>query len=79
MKKYRFFINKNLYVNDNFYLFFDYYYKIHNILKLKIGEIIFLFNNDSVEIKSIIIKYGFNYVVIKKLQTFFLTKNFFLI
>ena len=78
MNKYRFFVNKNLIDNTNFYLFFDYYYKIHNILKLRIGDIIFLFN-DSMEIKSILIKYGINYVVVKKLEIFFLKKIILLI
>ncbi|HFL8794995.1 MAG TPA: hypothetical protein V8P47_01810 [Candidatus Azosocius sp. HAIN] len=74
LKKYRFFFDKNLFISNKFYLFNDYYYKIHNILKLKIGNIVFLFNYDNIEIKTIIIKYGINYVVLKKLEIFFLKK-----
>ncbi|QQG46773.1 MAG: 16S rRNA (uracil(1498)-N(3))-methyltransferase [Candidatus Azosocius agrarius] len=75
MKKYRFFVNKNLLFDNNVYLFDNNYYKIRNILKLRIGDIVFLFNNN-IEVKSIIVKYGFNYVIVKKVEKkFFKNSN----
>lgn len=77
MKKYRFFVDKNFFLNEFFYLFFSYYCKIHDVLKLKIGDIIFLFNNYNYEVKALIVKYGKDYVVVKKLEIFFFNKDFF--